>query len=143
MISEAALLFVAAQTGYLDGPRVIASMANDSWFPRRFAVLSDRLVTQNGVFFMGISAIIIILITQGSVMILLVLYSINVFITFALSQTGMVRHWWLERKTEKRWKRKLLINGSRFNLNTFYFNNCYNYKVRGRWMDNFVNYFIA
>ena len=119
LISEAALLFVAAQTGYLDGPRVIASMANDSWFPRRFAVLSDRLVTQNGVLFMGISAIIIILITQGQVKLLIILYSINVFITFALSQTGMVRHWWLERKKEKRWFQKLFINGIGLTLTLF------------------------
>ena len=119
LISEAALLFVAAQTGFLDGPRVIASMASDSWFPRRFAVLSDRLVTQNGVIFMGVSAIIVILITQGSVVLLIILYSINVFITFALSQTGMVRHWWLERKKEKRWFRKLLINGIGLTLTVF------------------------
>ena len=119
LISEAALLFVAAQTGFLDGPRVIASMANDSWFPRRFAVLSDRLVTQNGVLFMGISAIIIILISGGSVAFLIILYSINVFITFALSQAGMVRHWWQERKVQGHWKRKLIINGIGLSLTIF------------------------
>ncbi len=48
LLSEAALLFVGAQTGFLDGPRVISNMAQDNWFPRRFSVLSDRLVTQNG-----------------------------------------------------------------------------------------------
>ena len=111
LLSEAALLFVAAQTGFLDGPRVISSMAQDSWFPRRFTVLSDRLVTQNGILFMGILAILIMLITEGSVQILVVLYSINVFITFAMSQTGMVKHWWMERKSEKHWKTKILVNG--------------------------------
>ena len=111
LLSEAALLFVAAQTGFLDGPRVISSMAQDSWFPRRFTVLSDRLVTQNGILFMGILAIIIIIMTGGSVQILVVLYSINVFITFALSQTGMVKHWWAERKSDKHWKSKMAVNG--------------------------------
>jgi len=111
LISEAALLFIAAQTGFLDGPRVISSMAQDSWFPRRFTVLSDRLVTQNGIFFMGTLAMVIVWITGGSVGILVVLYSINVFITFALSQSGMVKHWWVERKNEKKWIRKLMVNG--------------------------------
>ena len=119
LISEAALLYVAAQTGFLDGPRVIASMASDSWFPRRFAVLSDRLVTQNGILFMGVLAIIFVIITGGSVRLLVILYSINVFITFALSQSGMVRHWWIERKTEKHWKRKILINGIGLSLTLF------------------------
>lgn len=111
LFSEAALLFIAAQTGFLDGPRVMSSMAQDKWFPTRFTVLSDRLVTQNGILFMGILAIIIVFLTGGSVRILVVLYSINVFITFALSQAGMVRHWWNEKRTEKRWLRRLAING--------------------------------
>ncbi len=111
LFSEAALLFIAAQTGFLDGPRVISSMAQDKWFPTRFTVLSDRLVTQNGILFMGIMAVIIVLLTRGSVRILVVLYSINVFITFALSQAGMVRHWYLERRKGKGWFRKLMVNG--------------------------------
>ncbi|MDP4266686.1 MAG: APC family permease [Bacteroidota bacterium] len=119
LISEAALLFVAAQTGFLDGPRVIASMASDNWFPRKFAVLSDRLVTSNGIVFMGIMAIIMLLLTGGAVNILIVLYSINVFVTFALSQAGMVRHWWLERKTIKSWKSKLMINFIGLSLTLF------------------------
>src|SRR5512139_1740228 len=49
ILSEGALLFVAAQTGFIDGPRVMANMAVDYWFPRRFASLSDRFTIQNGV----------------------------------------------------------------------------------------------
>jgi len=119
LFSEAALLFIAAQTGFLDGPRVIGSMAQDNWFPRKFTVLSDRLVTQNGIAFMGIAAIIILLLTKGAVALLVVLYSINVFITFALSQAGMVRHWWFERNNEKGWFGKLFINGTGFILTVF------------------------
>ena len=111
LLSEAALLFVGAQTGFLDGPRVISNMAQDSWFPRRFSVLSDRLVTQNGLILMAVAASFILLVTGGNVTTLIVLYSINVFITFSLSQAGMVRHWWQEKKKEKYWIPKLMING--------------------------------
>ena len=91
------LLLVAAQTGFLDGPRVLANMALDRWFPTKFAALSDRLVTQKGILIMGVSALAMMVITKGSVMFLVVLYSINVFITFCLSQLGMVRHWYAGR----------------------------------------------
>lgn len=110
LISEAALLFVAAQTGFLDGPRVLANMALDRWVPTKFATLSDRLVTQNGILIMGISALIMVFLTQGSVKLLIVLYSIAVFITFLLSQAGMVRYWWKSRTKIKNWKKKLIIN---------------------------------
>ncbi len=111
LVSSTAILFIAAQTGFLGGPRVLANMAVDRWMPTRFASLSDRLVTQNGVLLMGAAALVLVLFTQAAVSILVVLYSINVFITFSLSQLGMVRHWWLERTKEPRWKSKILING--------------------------------
>ncbi|HVU27675.1 MAG TPA: APC family permease [Verrucomicrobiae bacterium] len=111
LTASALLLFIAAETGFLDGPRVLASMAMDRWMPTRFASLSDRLVTQNGVLLMGVSTFIVLLLCGASVNVLIVLYSINVFITFSLSQLGMVRHWWLERAREPLWKRKLCING--------------------------------
>ncbi|MFA5863429.1 MAG: APC family permease [Phycisphaerae bacterium] len=111
LVSEAAILFVAAQAGFLDGPRVLANMALDRWMPTRFAILSDRLVTQNGILLMGVASLIMMAMTKGRVDLLIVLYSINVFITFSLSQLGMVRHWWLERLTGQSWKRKFGING--------------------------------
>jgi len=111
MASSAALLFIAAQTGFFGGPRVLANMAVDRWMPTRFATLSDRLVTQNGVLLMGGAALLVVLLTTASVDMLVVLYSINVFITFSLSQLGMVRHWWIERRKEPRWRQKISING--------------------------------
>lgn len=111
LISETMLLFIAAQAGFLDGPRVLANMAKDRWFPGRFAELSDRLVIQNGILIMGSLSAVIMILTRGSVGFLVILYSINVFITFVLSQTGMVRHWWGERARLKDWKKKILING--------------------------------
>jgi amino acid transporter len=111
LISEAALLLVAAQTGFIDGPRIMANMAIDHWLPKRFASLSDRLVTMNGVLLMGTGALIMMVLTKGSVALLVVLYSINVFITFTISQVGMVKHWWQMRRKSVPWKRKLAING--------------------------------
>jgi amino acid transporter len=119
LISEAALLFVAAQTGFIDGPRIMANMAIDHWFPKRFASLSDRLVSMNGVLLMGIASVILMVISKGSVAFLVVLYSINVFITFSISQLGMIKHWWTVRGKQAHWKRKLLINGIGFTLTSF------------------------
>ncbi len=111
LVSEAALLFIAAQAGFIDGPRVLSNMSLDRWFPSRFTMLSDRFVSQNGVLIMGGTALGVMALTGGSVRFLVVLYSINVFITFVLSQLGMVRHWWQVRVEEKEWAKKLLING--------------------------------
>jgi len=119
LVSEAALLIIAAQTGFLDGPRVLANMALDRWFPSRFANLSERLVTQNGIMLMGSAAFLMMMTTRGSVDLLVIFYSINVFITFSLSQLGMVRHWWQMRATDRTWKRKLSINGFGFALTAF------------------------
>ena len=119
LFAEASLLFVAAQTGFLDGPRVLSNMATDRWFPTRFATLSDRLVTQNGILIMGGLAILLMFITHGSIQFLIILYSINVFITFVLSQLGMVRHWWENRWKVKQWAKKLFVNGLGLGLCAF------------------------
>ncbi|MBM4436387.1 MAG: APC family permease [Actinobacteria bacterium] len=112
LISEAALLFVAAQAGYATGPRVLSNMALDGWAPTRFALLSDRLVTGNGVLLMSVAALLTLLATNGDVRFLVVLYSINVFITFFLSQLGMVVHWWRARGSVRHWERRLAVNGT-------------------------------
>jgi amino acid transporter len=108
LVSEGAILFVAAQTGFIDGPRVLGNMAIDSWVPNRFMHLSERLVVQNGILFMGAASVLILVFTRGSVQILIVMYSINVFITFSLSQLGMCLHW-LNVRVRHRGK-KLTIN---------------------------------
>lgn len=112
MLSAGAILFVAAQTGFLGGPQVLANMALDSWVPRRFYQLSERLVTQDGVLLMGGAALILLLYTHGDVHLLVVLYSINVFLTFTLSQLGMCRHWWEVRGRDRTWRQRLAINGA-------------------------------
>lgn len=111
LLSEGALLFVAAQTGFVAGPSTLAAMALDGWVPKRFAHLSERLVTQNGVITMGLAAVALVAYTGGEVSILVVMYSINVFIAFTLTQAGMVRHWWQVRRTEAHWRRRITIAG--------------------------------
>jgi len=115
LISEAFLLFVAAQTGFIGGPQVMANMALDQWMPRRFAHLSERLTISNGILFMGLGSIAIIIIAGGSISFLIVLYSINVFITFSLSQLGMCRHW-LTHPGGGKWFGKFMVNSIGFLL---------------------------
>jgi K+ transporter len=110
IFSEGALLLVAAQTGFVDGPRVMANMATDSWFPHRFAALSVRLTMRNGIVLMGAAAIALLLYTQGSVAALVVMYSINVFLTFSLSQLGMSRFYIQRRKEDPKWKQHLSVH---------------------------------
>lgn len=110
IFSEAALLFVAAQTGFIDGPRVMANMAIDSWLPRSFALLSESLTMTNGILLMGGSALLIMIFTHGSVLVLVTMYAINVFLTFSISEFGMSRFFYKNRVTEKDWKRHIPIH---------------------------------
>lgn len=108
---EAVLLLVAAQTGFIDGPRVMANMAADSWLPHRFAGLSDRLTMQNGIVLMGAAAMLILANTRGDIGTLLVMYSLNVFLTFTLSQLGMLRFWARGKKwLASLWQKDMLVH---------------------------------
>jgi K+ transporter len=88
----------------------MANMAIDSWFPHRFAALSERLTMRNGVMLMGASALILLAYTRGSIGMLVVMYSINVFMTFSLSELGMSRFFITNRKREKLWKKHLPVH---------------------------------
>lgn len=110
ILSEGALLLVGAQTGFIDGPRVMANMAVDSWLPRRFSSLSERLVMTDGVLLMGGSALLLLLYAHGSVAVLVVMYAINVFITFSLSEFGMSRFFFTNRSSDPLWKRHIYIH---------------------------------
>jgi amino acid transporter len=112
LLSEALLLFVAAQAGFIDGPRVMANMAHDSWFPHRFSALSERFTMQNGVLLMGGAGFLMLLYTNGAVDALVVMYSINVFLTFSLTQAAMLRYW-LQGETKRKhrdWQRHIWIH---------------------------------
>jgi len=116
IFSEGALLLVAAQAGFTDGPRVMANMAVDSWLPHRFSALSERLSMQNGIVLMSIAALAVLLYTDGSVAALVVMYSINVFITFSLSQLGMSRFYIRRRKSDRKWLQHLSVHAVGFIL---------------------------
>ena len=107
LLSEGLLLFVAAQAGFLDGPRVMANMAADSWLPHRFSSLSDRLTMRNGVLLMSLAAGLALAYTHGNVSRLVVMYSINVFLTFSLSNIAMTVLWIRHRKDDPSWWRHL------------------------------------
>jgi hypothetical protein len=108
---EAGLLFVAANTGFLGGPSVLSNMAADSWVPRQFRQLSSRLVTQNGVLLMGLAALAVLIWSRGNVALLVVLYSINVFLTFSIALWGLCIYWWGNRRGAAPWKRRLVLSG--------------------------------
>jgi amino acid transporter len=110
MLAEGMLLFVAAQAGFVDGPRVMSSMALDQWLPSRFAALSEQLTMREGVQLMAAAAAAALIYTGGSVHTLVVMYSINVFLTFSMSNLAMMRHWWQVRRSEP-WRKHFGIHG--------------------------------
>jgi amino acid transporter len=116
ILSEGALLFVAAQAGFIDAPRVMANMAVDSWLPHRFRTFSERLTMRNGVIMIGSAALAVLFYTHGSISALVVMYSINVFLTFSLSEFGMSRFFIMNRKKEAKWKQHLSVHMTGFTL---------------------------
>ncbi len=109
IFSEGALLFVAAQAGFIDAPRVMANMALDMWLPRKFAALSERLTMRNGIVMIGVFSLILLFYTKGSISALVIMYSINVFLTFTISQFAMVRFYFLRRKTDNEWMKHIAV----------------------------------
>jgi hypothetical protein len=107
---EGGLLLVAANTGFLGGPAVLANMAADSWVPHQYRYLSTRLVTQRGIQLMGVAALGILVVTGGRVALLVVLYSINVFLTFSLSLLGLCIYWWRVRHDDWRWRHRIALS---------------------------------
>ena len=110
LLAEGLLLMVAAQTGFIDGPRVMANMAIDSWFPRRFSSLSERLTMQDGILLMGSAALVLLVYARGTVAVLVIMYAINVFITFSLSEFGMSRFFYTRRREDPLWSRHIAIH---------------------------------
>ena len=110
ILAEGALLIVGAQSGFAGGPSIMANMAKDGWLPRRFSALSERLTMQNGVLLMGAASLLVLLYTKGSVTALVVMYSINVFLDFTLSQFGMAKFFFQNRDKDKAWASHIVIH---------------------------------
>jgi len=103
------ILVLAANTAYADFPRLASIVARDRYLPRQFMNQGDRLAFSNGILVLSSFAAILIIAFRGDTQRLLPLYMIGVFISFTLSQAGMVIHW---RKTkEAGWKTSAFING--------------------------------
>lgn len=103
------ILLLAANTSYADFPRLSSILARDRYMPRQFASQGDRLVFSNGILILSAFAILLIVAFRGDTHALLPLYAIGVFISFTLSQSGMVRRWL--RLKEKGWRWRMWING--------------------------------
>ncbi|HSO29991.1 MAG TPA: APC family permease [Candidatus Sulfomarinibacteraceae bacterium] len=105
----ALILFLAANTSYNAFPRLAAILAEDGFMPRQFAFRGDRLAFTAGVVILSTVAIGLLVAFAGDTHALIPLYSVGVFVSFTISQAGMVRHWRRERTDGWRWR--LAING--------------------------------
>ena len=108
-IATCAILTLAANTAYADFPRLSSIIAKDGYLPRQLTNRGDRLVFSNGIVFLSLAAAGLIVAFGGNTTALIPLYAVGVFISFTLSQSGMVRHHLKER--EPGWQRNTVING--------------------------------
>ncbi len=106
--ATAAILTLAANTAYADFPRLSSIIASDGYLPKQLANRGDRLVFSNGVLVLALSASLLLIAFGGLTNALIPLYAVGVFLSFTLSQAGMVRHHQKER--ERGYKRNIVIN---------------------------------
>ena len=128
--TTAAILILAANTSFAGFPRLASLLARDRFLPRQLANLGDRLVFSNGIVLLAVFSGVLVWAFRGDTSRLIPLYAVGVFLSFTLSQAGMVVHWWREGKTlqanraivkassgeptaEKKshWRKSLVING--------------------------------
>jgi amino acid transporter len=119
------ILILATNTAFADFPRLSAIIAEDGYMPRQLAYRGSRLVFSRGIIGLTALASFLIIIFNASVTALIPLWAVGVFLSFTLSQAGMARHWWYNRRpaekqlTQKEklhpydpgWRWKLAING--------------------------------
>lgn len=128
--TTAAILVLAANTSFAGFPRLASLLARDRFLPRQLANLGDRLVFSNGIVLLAVFSGVLVWAFRGDTSRLIPLYAVGVFLSFTLSQAGMVVHWWREGKTpgakgrsgkasfdepaagqKSHWKRSLVVNG--------------------------------
>jgi amino acid transporter len=107
--ATALILILAANTAFADFPRLSSILARDGYAPRQLANLGDRLVFSNGIGALAVLAALLIVLFGGRTHSLIPLYAVGVFLSFTLSQAGMVRHWHKTRAGH--WRTKAAING--------------------------------
>jgi len=105
----ALILVLAANTSYADFPRLGSFMAGDGYLPKQLKDRGSRLVYSNGMILLTAMSILLLLVFGGETSRLIPLYAIGVFMSFTLSQSGMVVHWWRHR--EPGWHWSAFVNG--------------------------------
>jgi amino acid transporter len=105
------ILTLAANTSYADFPRLASLLARDKFLPGQFAFRGDRLAFTTGIVSLALLAILLLIAFNGITTALINLYAVGVFLSFTLSQGGMVLHWWRLRREHKGWLRSMIING--------------------------------
>ena len=106
--STAAILVLAANTSFADFPRLSSLLARDRFLPRQFANRGDKLVFSNGIIILAVFSGILVVAFGGDTSRLIPLYAVGVFLSFTLSQLGMVRRWY--RTKSPRWRKSLMVN---------------------------------
>ena len=121
--ATAAILVLAANTAFADFPRLSSLLARDRFLPRQFANRGDRLVFSNGIVILAVLSGLLVIAFGGATSSLIPLYAVGVFLSFTLSQSGMVVHWWRKRAkvhetgdtdevtAPSNWKKSIVING--------------------------------
>ena len=103
------ILILAANSAFAGFPRLASLLARDSFMPRQMAMMGDRLVFSNGIMILGAFSCFLIVTFESNTHALIPLYAVGVFLSFTLSQAGMVRRWLIKRGPH--WRKKLVING--------------------------------
>ncbi len=107
-VATTLVLLVAANSAFNGFPRLLFFMARDSYAPRSFLRMGDRLAFTNGILVLAVASAIVYAAFGGSTNSLIPLFAVGVFLAFTLSQSGMVVHWW--RKREQHWRTSLVTN---------------------------------
>jgi amino acid transporter len=110
-LSTLFILTLAANTSYSDFPRLASLLARDHFLPHQFAFRGDRLAFSTGIIVLAVLASLLLVTFKGDTTLLINLYAVGVFMSFTLSQGGMVRHWWRLRNEHPGWQRSMIING--------------------------------
>ncbi|HXF94044.1 MAG TPA: APC family permease [Nitrospiraceae bacterium] len=103
------ILILAANSSFNGFPRLASLLARDGYMPHQMALMGDRLVFSNGIIILGFFSCLLIILFKGETHALIPLYAVGVFLSFTLSQAGMVRRWLV--KKGPHWRKKLLVNG--------------------------------
>jgi hypothetical protein len=103
------ILILAANSSFNGFPRLASILARDSYMPHQMAMMGDRLVFSNGVIILGVFSCLLIVLFEGDTHALIPLYAVGVFLSFTISQAGMVKRWLV--KKGPHWEKKLIVNG--------------------------------